>query len=252
MYPTLRFGRLVLSSYTILVDLGLLLGGLLSLLRARRRGYDVGHMLDALLVAALGGLVVARAAYVMFHWTYYSDHALQALRLHDGGLAWQGAVVGGLIAAAIYCSRRASSLLNLLDVLTPGVALLAIFAWLGCLMVGCAYGIETYPPQPLWTLSMDLPDLYGIRAPRVAVQLLGAGWSAFSLMGVLVVERRAERTGLLFPFWLMLYGMGAFSLGFLRGDEVLLVADWRLDQLVDLALIAGGVVSWLRQMLRGV
>ena len=54
-------------------------------------------------------------------------------------------------------------------------------AWLGCLMNGFAYGIETYPGQGLrWRVSLELPDIYGIRAPRVAVQLLGAGWSAMA------------------------------------------------------------------------
>ncbi len=251
MSPTFRFGPFLISSYTVLIDLGVLLGGVLILLRANHRGRDIGRTLDALLAAALAGLLVGRGAYVAFHWDYYSDHLLQALRLREGGLTWQGVLVGGLIAVAIDCSRRSSSLGDLLDVWTPGVALLPIFAWLGCLMVGCAYGVEICPSQPLWALSIDLPDLYGVRAPRVAVQLLGAGWSVCLFLFVLVVERRLKRKGLLFPLWLALYGLGAFLLGALRANETLFVAGWRLDQLIDLALTAGGVGASLLQTFWG-
>jgi prolipoprotein diacylglyceryltransferase len=133
-----------------------------------------------------------------------------------------------------------------LDVLTRGAALLAVFAWLGCFMAGCAYGIATYPWQGLpWTLSLDLPDLYGIREPRVALQLLGAGWSTLSLCVVLVAQGRTRRSGTVFAVWLTLYSLGSLALGFLRGDRMALVAGWRLDQVANLALGLTGIGAML-------
>ncbi len=140
----------------------------------------------------------------------------------------------------------------MLDVLTPGVAVLAACAWLGCLLNGCAYGIETYPGQGLlWALSLELPDLYGIWAPRVAVQLLGAGWSAVALTAVILAGRHRRFEGLVFPLWLALYTAGSFGLGFLRADEVGLVAGWRADQVTDLALVVIGAAGLVAGLLRG-
>jgi prolipoprotein diacylglyceryltransferase len=169
----------------------------------------------------------------------------------DGGLAWQGALIGGVVGAAVMGAFRQVSLPVLLDVLARGAASLATFAWLACHTVGCAYGIETYPGQGLlWALSRDLPNLYGIREPRVAVQLLGAAYSALLLGGVLVGERSLRQSGVVFALWLTLQSAGAFGLGFLRADEMVLVAGWRGDQVINLLLSVAGLVMAAARVIR--
>lgn len=244
MYPVLfRLGSFTVTGYAALVNVGLIGGALIACLAARRRGLDPVRVLDASLAAALGGLVGARAVYVVANWAYYGDHVRRALRLWDGGLAWHGALVGGLVAVLLYCAIRRTLPRLALDALTPDAAVLAVCAWLGCLLNSCAYGLETYPGQGLlWTLSLELPDLYGIWAPRVAVQLLGAVWSAVVLVAVVIAGRDTRFEGLVFPLWLALYSIGSFGLGFLRADEVALVMGWRADQVADLALALTGTI----------
>lgn len=243
LYPVLfHLGSFAVTGYAALVNVGLISGAVIACLSARRRELDLGWVLDASLAAALGGLIGGRAVYVAAHWTYYGDHLHQALQPWGGGLAWHGALVGGLIALLAYCAIRRLSLRLMLDVLMPGAALLAICAWLGCLLNGCAYGLEVCPDQGLlWALSLELPDLYGIWVPRVAVQLLAAGWGAVVLVAVVIVERRTYLEGLVFPLWLVLYSIGSFGLGFLRADDVVRLAGWRADQVADLALVVIGV-----------
>jgi phosphatidylglycerol:prolipoprotein diacylglycerol transferase len=253
LYPVVfRLVRFTVTGYAALVDVGLLGGAVVACLAAWRRGLNPTRVLDAALATALGGLIGARAVYVAAHWAYYETHVRRALRPWDGGLAWHGGLVGGLVTVVVYCAMRRTSLRQMLDVLTPGVAVLAACAWLGCLLNGCAYGIETYPGQGLlWALSLELPDLYGIWAPRVAVQLLGAGWSVVVLAAVILAGRRPRFEGLVFPMWLALYTAGSFGLGFLRADEMVLVADWRADQVTDLALVVIGAVALLVGLFRG-
>jgi phosphatidylglycerol:prolipoprotein diacylglycerol transferase len=254
LYPVLfRLGRFTVTGYAALVDAGLLGGAVVACLAARRRGLDPARVLDAALAAALGGLIGGRAAYVAAHWDYYETHVRRALRPWDGGLGWHGALVGGLVAVAVYCAVRRISLRRMLDALTPGAAVLAVCAWLGCLLQGCAYGRETYPGQGvLWAVSLELPDLYGTWRPRVAVQLLGAGWGVVALGAALIAGRRGRFEGLAFPLWLALYAAGSFGLGFLRADETPLTAGWRADQVADLALAAIGALALLIGLLKGV
>lgn len=194
-------------------------------------------MVDTALTAGTGGLLLARAVYVAFHWAYYQDHMREAMRPWGGGLAWQGALIGGLIGAGVAATLQRMSLPVVLDVLTPGAASLTSFAWLACHTAGCAYGIETYPGDGLlWTLSRDLPSLYGIREPRVAVQLLGAGYSLLLLGGVLLAGRNPEHSGVVFAGWLTLHSLGTFGLGLLRADEMALIAGWRVDQVINVML----------------
>ena len=90
----LRLGSLSVSSYTILVDVGLLVGWVLACVEARRRGLDAWRMLDVALAVTLVGLMGARVVHVAAHWGYYADHVAQALRLSDGGLSWHGGMAG--------------------------------------------------------------------------------------------------------------------------------------------------------------
>ena len=70
------------------------------------------------------------------------------------------AALGGLVGVVIFCAVRRLPLKSMLDALATGAAVVASCAWLGCLMNGFAYGIETYPGQGLlWALSAELPDV---------------------------------------------------------------------------------------------
>ncbi len=218
-------------------------GGLLVTLETRSRQLAVGPIVDAALGAGTGGVLLARLMYVGLHWGYYQTHISEALRPWSGGLAWQGALIGGVTGTAVVCGSRGLSLPEILDVFAPGAATVATLAWLGCHAASCAYGIATYPGQGLlWELSLDLPDLYGIREPRVAVQLLGAAWSALVLGGLLVSGRRMGFAGGAFAMWLTLQSLGAFGLGCWRADPMPQVMGWRVDQAVNLLLLGAGII----------
>jgi phosphatidylglycerol:prolipoprotein diacylglycerol transferase len=252
MHPVLfHLGRFAVTSYAALIGVGMVSGAVIAYLTAQRRGLVQADALDVSLAAALGGLGGGRIAYALAHWSYYGDHLKKALQPWDGGLAWQGALVGGLVAVLAYCAVRRLPPAVILDLLTPGVALLAVCGWLGCFLNGCACGMETYPGQGVvWRLSMELPDLYGIWTPRVAVQLLGAVWSGVVLAGVLVVWRHARVRGRLFPLWLAVYSIGSFGLQFLRGDETVWIAGWRAGQVADLAMALIGFAALAVGLLR--
>ena len=249
----MQIGPFPVPRYTTLLHLGLLTGAVLIYLESRRRDLPLMPVADVALAAGVGSVLLGRAMHVGMHWGYYQTHIAEAMLPWHGGLAWQGALLGGVTAGRLACAVRGLPLMPMLDLLALGAAPVAVFAWLGCHTAGCAYGMETYPGQGmLWRLSLDLPDLYGIREPRVPVQLLGAGWSALLLLlvGVLTVGRRSRRQGVTFALWLLLQGLGAFGLGFWRGDSVPQIGGWRVDQLANLLLIGGAVVVGAVAMLK--
>jgi phosphatidylglycerol:prolipoprotein diacylglycerol transferase len=251
VYPLLRIGPLTVATYSALISVGLIGGVAVVYFVAQRREFSAICALDAALVAAVGGLLGARVAYIALNWAYYSDHLGQVFDLWGRGHIWHGGLVGGLVAVLIYAAVQCVSPWPLLDALAPGAAFFTICAWLGCFLNPCVYGVETYPGQGLlWELSLELPDMYGIWAPRVAVQLLGAGWGMIMLGMIVLAGQRARFEGFVFPFWLALYCAGSFGLGFLRADSVPVVMGWRLDQVADLLLFAIGTVLLVAGLLR--
>ena len=249
--------HLPLPDYRAALTVGVLLGTALALWTGRRNGLAAMVVVDGVLAAAVGGLLVGRLAYVAAHLPYFREHPTAALALWQGGLSAPGVVAGGAVGAGVLARLRGQSPRPLWDVLAPGAAVVVIAAYLSCLRAGCACGRETWPGDGLlWTLSADLPDLYGLRAPRVAVPLLGMGWGALMLVLTLWMARggRATTPGAtasgatarVAPTWLALYGLGEFALGFLRGDTAPLIGGLSALQWAGLGLLGVGIALGVR------
>ncbi|HIQ01360.1 MAG TPA: hypothetical protein EYH30_04420 [Anaerolineales bacterium] len=228
---------LPLPGYPSLLALGLSMGTALAVLLGRRRGLTALAVVDGALAGAAGGLLIGRVVYAAAHWPYFHDHMGEVPMVWRGGLSAPGAVVGGIVGVLVLCRARRVGPRPLLDTLAPGAALVVISAWLGCLGAGCGCGLPVRPDQGLlWALSAELPDLYGLRAPRVAVPALGAVWGMVTLAGLLL--GRWDRP---FPLWLLLYAGGDLGLGFLREDVTPWLAGLAGVQVADLALALAGL-----------
>ncbi len=246
MFPaSFQLGPLHLPTYAALLSLGLAGSALLSAWQGQRLGLWSTSALDAALLGASGGLVGARAAYVAVNWAYYEQHQSEALRLWAGGLAWQGGLVAALLLVVLYAVRLRLPLGALLDALTPGLAWFVLCLWLGSGAANDVYGRETFPTESLWSLSADLPDLYGLRAPRVNVPLLGAVWSGLVFV-LLLLRGRSGAPGASFLVCLALTGLGGLALVPLQANPVPYWFHIRLDGLFNLVLVvcgAGGLVA---------
>lgn len=252
MHPVLfRLGRTPIYTYSVLLDLGLLCGLAWAWWRGRHRfGPGAGGwLLDAFLAAAVGGLLGGRAGHVAFHWDYYRGHLAEALEVWRGGLSFPGALGGGCLALGAFWlrsqGRRPSrtSFWAVLDLAAPAVALGAAFGWAGCLASGAAYGTVGEGP-----LSLLLPDLYGLRAVRWAVQPLGIAWSLAVFGALLLLERRLARPGSTFAAFLALYLGGWALLEQVRGDETAYLGAWRAGQVLALlGAVAGALLFAARQ-----
>jgi prolipoprotein diacylglyceryltransferase len=274
--------RLPLPDYRAALAVGVLLGTALALWAGRRNGLAATVVVDGVLAAAVGGLLLGRLVYVAAHLPYFREHPAAALALWQGGLSAPGVVVGGAVGAGVMARLRKLPPGLLWGALAPGAGVVLIAAYLGCLRAGCACGRETWPGDGLlWTLSADLPDLYGLRAPRVAVPLLGMGWGSLMLALTLwATASRATASGAIAlgatarvaptglcpdgetvsgetgrgrpgscprgiapagPMWLALYGLGEFALGFLRGDTAPLIGGLSALQWAGLGLLGVGI-----------
>jgi len=255
MHPILlTIGKFSISSYTVFLDLGLILALVVVYLEGKRAlgngersesrsASGAGEAaLDAGLWAIVGGIVGGRIGFVLGNLEVFSENWVRALRIWEGGLSFHGAFLGGLAALILvgYLQSRSaeqtgvlSYLLKLDDTLTLGLAVGLVFGWIACLLGGCVYGATGEGLG--YTV---LPDLYGVEASRFATQAVGAGFSLILLAVFWLLRRRWPFPGAAFLMLLLLYFTGVFFLEFTRGDEAIYLSGWRLAQVVDLALAA--------------
>lgn len=179
--------------------------------------------LDAVLWVLLGGLVGGRAAYVAVNWLYFQSHPLESLQVYLGGLSWPGALVGGLLALALYAWFTRQSLGVLADALAPLLVCLAVSAWLGCWLDGCAYG----PPTHAWW-GIPSRDEWGVLARRWPIQIMGA-LLVIGMFWVLDRFTPRGRAGALGGLALLGVSLLLFGFSWLRIDPAPLWRGLRLD-----------------------
>jgi phosphatidylglycerol:prolipoprotein diacylglycerol transferase len=243
MGPTiLQLGRFSISSYAALVSAGILLGLLMTYLESRRRGQDVLSTMDAALWSLVAAIIGGRAAYVAVYWAYFSAHPREIVSLSQGGLAFQGAFLAGVLALLGYSLWNSKSFWELADTVTPGLALGQAVGWIGCLTRGCGYGLAAGG-----SLAYDLRDIYGILAYRYPTQAMisALNLGIFVLILILGRTRFSSRlpSGTLAALYLALSSAGLFLLEFLRADETLYFGTLRWSQLVEVAEFAAALLA---------
>jgi phosphatidylglycerol:prolipoprotein diacylglycerol transferase len=249
MYPTLfTLGNWSVPTYTILLDLGLILGLVLTYFEGKRQLKDGTVALDLGLWTVVGGIVGGRIGYVLANWAAFSENWTRAIRIWEGGLSFHGAFLAGLLVMVVFSQlyRRDEtpiSFWSLGDVLTPGLALAILFGWAGCLMGGCTFGALGQGFG-----YMSLPDLYGIEASRFATQVAGIAFALVLFVGFWLLRGRWPFSGASFLMYLLLYFAGQFFLEATRGDEAIYLGPLRLAQVLDLvialAAAVGLIVLW--------
>ena len=245
-------GPFTLRAYTAWLSVGMLLGlGAIAWAARRYASNAPVRWLDVALAALAAGIVGARALHVALEWAYFADHRAEIWRV------WKVAGVAGRADARR--PRRAGDdaparvpLGSWTDALAVAWPLGMIGAWGGCRAAGCGYGheVRTLADWPAWAVA-ELPDVYGVIAPRLDVQLAGAVYSGALLALVLLLAWRGWLSGLRFWLILALSGFGLYFIGFFRADPAARLLDRRADQVLDLAVALLAVVAasavWLER-----
>lgn len=235
-----------IRTYTLAVAAGVLIITLLYMCKLERS--ERARTVDVLLLALALALALARVEHVLLNWAYFADTLNEILLLSAGGLGWHGAVLGALVGLGIGWRVRLhpsahKQFARLLDALAFGIPVLMLAAWFGCWSAGCGYGYEVatladYPSL----IAAELPDTYGVFAPRLNTPVFGMAWAVL----VLLVAWRAQNRGGRFWLLLALVSLGMFLIGFARANNTLIILGLRVDQVLDLIVFGFSAVCLLR------
>ncbi len=243
MQPVLlRWGSYALYWYTALTCVGILVGVGYAQWQGRLAGYRDTQVLDAALWALAGGLVGARLAYVVPNWADYAGRPMALLSFWGGGLVFQGGLVGGFVGLLLYALYAEQSFVRLADLAAPGVALAQAFGWAGAHVHGANYGLIVRS-----SLSMWLPDLYGIYGPRFPTQFLASLLGVWLFFNLHKLRERGARPGAVALLYVLCNGIGHFLLDFTRADDAPYVGLFRVTQIAEMieALVAGLLLFYL-------
>lgn len=223
-----------ISWYAILIVCAILLGFAYCSHEARRQKLDSDIVIDFLLYAIPLGIIFARLYYVVFRFSSYSEDLLSIFNLREGGLAIYGCVIGGLIAAKIVARKHNESVLTLLDIIVPALALgQAIGRW-GNYINMEAYGLRVSEEYlQFFPFAVEIP-VGNVWYWHMATFFYEFCWDLIVFALLLMMKRRKRRRGDVLAWYLLLYCSGRTVIEGLRYDSLTFISEFvRISQVLS-------------------
>ena len=243
----LEVGSVQIYWYSIILIAAFLLGGVVTLIEARKWNISEDFMINLFFYIILFGLIGARLYYVAFNWDYYSNDLSSIYRVWEGGLAIHGGIIASLIFVIFYSKKYKINTMRLLDILVVSLILgQAIGRW-GNFMNGEAHGAVT-----------TLTSLESLHIPEFVINGMyidGTYYiptffyeSILCFIGfiVLLIFRRLKYTKIGQPtaLYLVWYGVVRFFIEQMRTDSLML-GDFKIAQIVSICMIIAGATIFI-------
>ena len=216
-----NIGHFALRWYSLILMLAIAVGVGLVARESERKGFKKEDIYDAAVWIIVGGLIGARLFHVLDHWSHeYAVNPIRALYIWEGGLAIWGALIGGLIAAALIAWRRGWRFPKLLDAAAPGLVLAQAIGRIACIITGDAMGKPTSGPFGIaYTNSNVMVPQLGVYYTPMPVYELVINLGIFAVLWQL--RKRNWPDGRLFLVYLTLYSLERFLLAFTSSYRII-------------------------------
>ncbi len=210
--------------YALFILAGIVAALLIGVRRMKLRGGEGGLILDIAIWAVPFGIIGGRIFHVLTHTGDYFGEGKQLIKVlyvWEGGLAIFGAIIFGLIGAAIGARFAGVRLTSFLDIIVPGVILAQGIGRWGNYFNQELFGLPTTLP---WGLQIDSSNIAipqgmpigTVYLPTFAYEFI---WDIVGFALLIWLDRKFElRWGKLFALYLVFYSIGRFWIEGLRMD----------------------------------
>lgn len=227
----LRLGPIALYSYGSALATAFLIGTAFSVREAARRRLDVLLLVDLIVRLVMIGVLAGRLGYCLPDIGFYLRQPWEFFLVSQGGLSYIPAFVAAVAYAWRFAKQHDLPVWELLDTLSPGLAVGLIIGFLGAVEVqseqaAIYVGVRYWAPPTLAFFTVEFSGLWYLTASRrrlmpglrfcqvvvvdAAARLLSSGWAwviyqtamphaisvvvgALQLAGAIVAGQRLKR-----------------------------------------------------------
>lgn len=234
----LGFGDYAIRWYGILIALGFLLAMLYVGFAVKKMNLDMSRLFDAVLVGLVGSIICARLYYVAFYpGDKYIQNPMEIFKIHDGGIALYGSLIGALVFGGLMAKFRKLRVLAVLDVVSLGFLIgQAVGRWGNFVNQEC-FGTPTMLP---WGMASDNTGNVTVHPCFLYESLLCAVGFVLLHFFNLRLRRYDGQTFLLYLVW---YGAVRFFIEGMRTDSLMLhMVNLRVSQVVAAGCVVVGLI----------
>ncbi|MGH2879625.1 MAG: prolipoprotein diacylglyceryl transferase, partial [Solirubrobacteraceae bacterium] len=245
MKPEVTLLGISIKTFGVTFALGFLACGLVIARRLRELGKPVDWAYEIVFAALLGGLVGARAYFVIQNYDEVKGKLIGSI-FSGSGLVWYGGAIGGALAVIAWMRWRRMLSLVTVDICVTVLALGYGIGRIGCQVSGDGdYGIRSKLPWAMGYPHGTVPTPPGVTVQPTpiyeTVAMCLVAWGLWQL-------RDRVRPGVVFAVYLLLSGFERFRVEFIRRNTEVF-AGLTAPQLESLGLMAIGLL-WLALMAR--
>jgi phosphatidylglycerol:prolipoprotein diacylglycerol transferase len=237
MFPTIcRIGPVAIHSFGVMVAIAAIICSLLMARESKRFGMSPQDVYDLVFWSFLGGIIGARIFFILLNISFFMETPSEILMLQNGGLAWQGGLVGGALVVFLFIRYKKWPVLRTADFVAPYLALGHAIGRVGCFLNGCCYGKEV-------TWGIFFPVHHAHLHPTQLYEMLLLTALFFGLRHAQKVLGKSQ--GGVFALYLMLSSLIRFSVEFFRADHQPLFLNLSVFQYVSVVIFVVGTVMFL-------
>lgn len=233
--------------YGIIITCGMLLALAYAYFSAKRFNVEWDTLFDCVLVGIVTGIIGARLFFVLFSLDKYINNPLDIFKIHEGGLAIYGGIIGGFIGGVIVAKVKKAKILPILDVAVLGFLIgQGIGRW-GNFFNQEAFGTTTTMPWGMWSestrtyLSRFCPDLVAL-SPVHPTFLYESVADLIIFIILLQVRKKSTHAFETSCTYFVLYGAVRFFIEGLRTDSLYIAGTQiRASQALSLFLLLFGL-----------
>lgn len=234
--------------YGVIIATGFLLAIIYAMYRSKMFGVISDKVIDVAIYGTIGGIVGARAYYVIFHFDSFKDNLLSVFEIWNGGIAIYGGVIGGLLVGALACKLNKVKVLPMVDLAVLGFLIgQGIGRW-GNFVNGEAFGREMTNVMP-WGMQITemrsgvVVSQTGIMHPCFLYESL---WCILGFVLLHFYSKHRKFDGEILLMYLAWYGFERFFVEGLRTDSLYIPnTQIRVSQLVALLCVVVATTLWI-------
>jgi len=226
MFPVLiEIGKFQLRTYGVLVAIAAIAGIFAALKYVVKKGVNEDAFLNVVIFTLIFGILGARVFWVFVspYLSTYLKNPISILAFWEGGLSFEGMILGGLLALYIFSKVYKIPFKTVLDSGALGVSIGYGIGKFACFFNGCCYGKPVpswwpkfFPFSLIFTNPKSQCDL--LNTPLYPAQLLNAlsGLITFAILLLIFKKNRSLPEGKLFVYFSLIFSPMLFLIEFIR------------------------------------
>lgn len=252
-----HIGKFVIHGYGLMIGIGFVLALLVGEYRAKKMGMKEEALIDIAIIAGVSGFLGAKLLYIIVSFKDFIKDPIGVLG--SSGFVVYGGLIAGALCNLIYVKIKKLSFLEYFDLVMPEIALAQGFGRIGCFLAGCCYGRQT---DAAWGVVFPAGSLAPSGVKLIPTQLISSGADFLNMAFLMIIaakfsytavmKRKADgketagkhmAAGNIGFLYCITYGLGRFTIEFLRNDYRGEVGIFSTSQFISLFIVLLGVAA---------